>query len=181
MTVLQGINISLGTTAFVALTSNIASAVREADSIIAQAGLTAYVCFLIFWVAKVFIQNHIGFANTELGSAYRVFQFFITIVCFLLLIVSCQEIANFQESSNWLIAHFAVLLVWLLGLAIRLGTNLDVRRYPWHWAAVPLVGIGLIVIVRYLGLATPEAMLIVATVVLIPAIFDARRSRTFDP
>lgn len=179
MTVLQGINISLGTTAFVAMTSNISNAVSQASSILGIAALGLYTAFLIFWVAKIFIQNHISFASGALGSGYRIFQLFITIISFLLLIVACEQVSDFGMSSSWLLAHFVVLMMWLVGLAIHLGRTLDPKLFPWHWAVVPVVGITVVLFLRAVDWNAVYAMSLFAGIMFVAAIYDARVSRTF--
>ena len=179
MTMLQGVNVSLGTTAFVVLTTNIADAVKKAPTLIDVACLLFYIAFLIFWVAKIFIQNHVSFATAALGSGYRIFQFFITIVSFLLLIVACEQIGNFDVSSRWLLAHFAVLLAWLVGLAVRLGRSFDRRQFPWHWTFAPLDGVAAITALHAARLENNVAMALLAGLMFFPAIYDARVSRTF--
>ncbi len=179
MTVLQSVNIALGTTAFVALTSNLSKAVTAATTPIGVACLMAYVAFLIFWVAKIFIQNHVSFSSVEMGSGYRIFQLFITIGSFLLLIVACQELTSFKTSSAWLLAHFSALPLWLVGLAIHLGRAIEIRKFPWHWAVVPVTGIATILALRAAMLSASYAMLILAALMFFPAIYDARVSRTF--
>ena len=179
--VLQTVNITLGTSALVALGEGISSQRFVWPVGAANLAPAVYGGILLFWTAKLFSENHKNFADFGRGSAYAVFQLFMTCIAFLFLMAASFNVGNLSLSLVWLGSHFGTLVLWLVGLGLYhrfIGRDFDKEKYPFVWLGSSLLNV-ILVSLAYVLIDDPLAVLAALALVLANCIFDAYRSQTF--
>ena len=179
--VLQAINLTLATSAFLALADSLPKLVDFAGKL--SIGKTLYVSLLIFWTVKLLVENHKSFAGARVLArpGYAVFQLMMTVVMFLALSVSAKNADHFILSVEWLGVALSAGLVWLFGLAISFGTNFDRRLYPWIWPASAIVTVvGAFFLANRDASADSWTAAGVVGIMLLAVVFDAIRSKSFS-
>ena len=140
--VLQAINLTLGTSAFLGLADSLFRLLSPGNASVAKALL---ISVLLFWAVKLLVENHRSFASNRVISNghYAVFQLLMTVIMFLALTTSAKNAQDLPGSAFWLSLSLCAGIVWLAVLAGSFGRDFRWRLYPWQWvgsAAVTAVG-----------------------------------------
>lgn len=131
--VLQAVNLTLGTSAILALADSIPKLVDFSASV--SLTRSFYVVLLVGWTVKLIVENHRSFRTDKISSEpkYAIFQLAMTIAMFLALVISCKSVDSFQTSIFWLLLSMIAGMLWLAGRAFSYGKNFDWREFPWPW------------------------------------------------
>ncbi len=181
--VLQAVNLTLGTSAFLALADKLPDLFGDFSH--GLPGRLLYAVLLLSWAVKLLVENHRSFAGEEVKKhpGYSVFQLIMTILMFITLIASARKADILSASTLWLSFSLAAGVIWLLGLAVfhAFTDGFRWRDYPWIWlvsAGITVVGAATIYL-RALSFEAGCTVLIVATMVL-AVLADAVRTNTFS-
>lgn len=179
--VLQAVNLTLGTSAFLALADALPNLVDFKARV--SLGAALYVSLLALWSTKLIVENHRSFAGERLRlrPRYAVFQLAMTITMFLAIIVSAKNAHKFEISIKWFDLAMAAGLIWLGVLAASFERNFDPKKYPFVWVASSLVSLvcATILIVRKIPLQSCSGSLILIAM-LAMLVIDAKKSKSFS-
>jgi hypothetical protein len=133
--VLQAINLTLGTSVFVALADAIPKMMNLSAPI--SFGRIAYVLLLVFWGVKLLVGNHKSFGSQNVRShpQYSIFQLVMTVAMGIPLILAAKVANDIIASSFWLALSLSFGLVWLTGLAVfyHKSVGFEWQKFPWWW------------------------------------------------
>lgn len=180
--VLQAINFTLGTSAFVALADAIPKMTNLAAPL--SFGRIIYVTLLVFWSVKLLVGNHKSFArqNIRAHPRYSIFQLVMMVAMGIPLIVSAKTANEVSNSSIWLAVSMFAGVIWLIGLGIfyHRTVGLDWKKYPWWWL---ISGIVTIVGAGYIAISGAQfdavAFVTISGSLLLVGIWDAYKTNTF--
>ena len=181
--VLQAINLTLGTSAFLAL----ADALPKMTNPVAapSPGRIIYVSLVVFWAVKLLVENHKSFAGTRVRShpRYAVFQLIMAVAMSLALILSAKNADVLALSVWWLMLSLAAGLIWLAGLALFVSVTerFDWKKYPWLWALSGIVTVVGALAIRCWDLEFDSAWAIaIIALMLVVGVLDAVVMKTFS-
>ena len=178
--VLQAVNLTLATSAFLALADCLPRLVDFSAR--PSVGMTLYVGLIVLWTIKLLVENHKSFAGVRVRTrpGYAVFQLLMAVAMFLALAVAAKNADNFTLSAQWLGASLAAGLVWLIGLGFSFGKTFDFKLFPWIWVFSAVVTIVGAFVFGKLGVSVHSVGGVVTLIMMLAAlIVDAIVSRSF--
>lgn len=174
--VLQAINLSLGTGAYLGFTDTLPKAIDL--NLTFSPAITLLGILIVGWITKLLAENHKGYSSSNIASdhEYAVFQLAMTIGSFLALIVAARNFSSFGVALFWYGVAMALCLLWL-GVGYLCG-----RRYRWSFVSSPMAGLIAAAWIAQAGTGPDTAingtLLFLALCFLI---FDTLESQTFMP
>ena len=181
--VLQAINLTLGTTAFLGLADSLSKLIDfKYDHFLVR---LAFALLIAGWSIKLLAENHKSFLtkNVENRPRYAVFQLTMAVGMFLCLTVSAKNASDLGLSSSWLSGSMLFGVIWLAGLAIFHinDNNFKWQKYPWHWLASALVSFFSSLWISYakLSFSSVCGQLLLAAMVIV-LLVDFKISKSFS-
>jgi hypothetical protein len=181
--VLQAINLTLGTSAFLGLADSLSKLIDFKHDYFGAR--IAFALLIAAWSIKLLAENHRSFLtqNVENRPRYAVFQLVMAVGMFLCLTVSAKNASDLILSSSWLAGTMLFGVIWLVGLAIfhMAAGQFQWQKYPWHWLISALASFSCCFWISYtsLGFSSVFSQLLISAMVA-ALVIDFKISNSFS-